>query len=143
VLALTNEVRGPRSVPDIDPTEVPSYPATAGFFEGPTLREIRRLKREMFDPVVARATTFGAESVPKRFDDPSIACLNPITDWWDTWERHKEPRESPLRKFSLWSTLPIRVRIVVRNELGIPEQVFETSVPPQPMLSSNLALQLA
>jgi predicted acylesterase/phospholipase RssA len=143
VLMLTDEVNGPRSVPDIPPDEVPTYPPAARFFEGPLLREIRRLKQEVFDLVVARLTTYGAESLPKRFDDPTIAYLNPITDWWDTWERHKEPLESLLRGFSLWSPLPIRVRIVVRNELGVPEQVFETMVPPPPVLTPGQALQLS
>lgn len=143
VLKLTAENTGPLSVPEIPPEALPSYPAAARFFEGPTLREIRRLKQEVFNLVVARVTSYGAESVPKRFDDPTAGYLNPITDWWDTWERHKEPLESLLRGFSLWSALPIAVRVVTRNEVGVPEQVFETTVPPRPVLPPDLALVLA
>jgi hypothetical protein len=66
-----------------------------------------------------------------------------VTGWWDTWERHKEPLESLMRVFNPWSTLPIGVRIVLRRGVGVPEQVFETSAAPLPVLRPDLAGQLA
>jgi hypothetical protein len=86
---------------------------------------------------------FSAESVQKRFDDPTIVYANPIRDWWNNWERHKEPLDSLLRAFDPWTALPIRVRFLVRNEVGVPEQIFEGSAPVRPALPPDLAQQLA
>jgi len=119
-----------------------SFRPTSFFFDAPILGQIRQLKVDLLNLVVLRFDGAGAESMPKAFSDASLGYLNPTTDWWGTWERHREPLESFLRGFDLWSALPIQVRIVVRNELGSPEQVFETSVPPRPVTPERVRVGL-
>jgi hypothetical protein len=135
-LASTGDVvHGARPVPSVPVDELPSYKPEARFFDGPTLREIRRIKQEMFNLVVERVEAFGGESVPKRFDDPSIGYLNPSANWWTTWERHREPLESLIRGFDPWSPLPFNVTF---GNLGAAIPVFEYAAPAAPSYRRTL-----
>jgi hypothetical protein len=126
--------RGTLDISTLTADELALYPAPRFWFDPSTLAQIRQLKAILMDRVIARFAFFGAESLPNEFSDPTTGYLNTIFDWWETWERHREPLDTFLRGFGLWTALPIRVEVVVRNEVGSLTQIFETSVPPRPVL---------
>jgi hypothetical protein len=94
-------------------------------FDPTTMAEIRRLKRAVFAAVQRRFETWGAESLPNEFSDPTTGYLNTAFDWWENWERHLQPTENRLRAHNPWRPLPIA--------LTGPRARIEPSIPPKPV----------
>jgi predicted acylesterase/phospholipase RssA len=95
-------------------------------FDRTKMAEIRRLKRSVFDSVRERFERWGAESVPKAFNDTQNGYMNTVFDWWETWERHQEPIERRLRGHDLWTAL---ARV-------------ESNIPPKPVTPTAMRTAL-
>lgn len=135
---VIDPTRGILDISTLTAAELALYPAPRFWFDPSILTHIRQLKATLMDRIIARFAFFGAESLPKEFSDPNTGYVNTIFDWFETWERHREPLDTFLRGFGLFSPLPIRVEVVVRNEIGSLTQIFETSAPPRPVLPDGI-----